>query len=117
MYTGYGYPDTVCSNDKVYNTFASNPDVTPATAAPAALNQNTELTGQVPAKGLSPGTLWFVDQSLPDNYLYYFNKNAIWMIQEPFRTSNYRDEFPGQSGVLLRDWHHRGIWQEGSPQF
>jgi hypothetical protein len=69
--------------------------------------------GTVPAKGLPPGTSWFIDNSLPDNYLYYYDKRGIWFLQGPSRTSNYRDEIPGAAGVLFRDWHNAFVYQSG----
>lgn len=109
IYTGYGTPDTVASNNKVYNYYLSNPDISPIAQQ---ANTSNQVAGTVPAPGLV-NTQWFVDNSLPDNYLYYYNRNAIWMIQGPSRNSNYRDELAGQSGTVLRDWHNAVVYQSG----
>jgi hypothetical protein len=79
----------------------SNPDITPL----AQNQQSTANTtaGTVPAPGLV-NVQWFVDNTLPDNYLYYYNQQAILFFQGPSRSSNYRDELLGQSGVIYHDW-------------
>jgi hypothetical protein len=107
----YNVPiDTVASNDRTYNYYMSSPDITPIANTPQSL-ANT-VAGSVPAPGLPPGTSWFVDNSLPDNTLYYYNRNAVWHIQGVSRSSNYRDELPGQSGVVYRDWFNATLYQQ-----
>lgn len=109
MYANYGLPpDTVCSNDRTYNYYMSNTYVSPLVSTPQT-TANT-MAGVVPSPGL-PGVQWFIDSSLPDNFVYFFSKSAVWHIQGPERSSSYRDELPGMSGMIYRSWFNSVVFQ------
>jgi hypothetical protein len=109
MYANYGLPpDTVCTNDRTYNFYMSNTFVAPLVSAPQGLANTT--AGVVPSPGL-PGVQWFIDNSLPDNFVYFFSKASIWHIQGPERSSSYRDELPGMSGMIYRSWFNSVVYQ------
>ena len=101
IYNNFGTADRVAMNETTLNHYLSNTWVRPLVQGPQSIaptNQTLALPG-------FPGLTAYLDNSLPDNIAYIWDNEAVWFIQGPVRQSTYRDEIPGASGAIIRDWH------------
>jgi hypothetical protein len=101
IYNNFGTADRVAMNETTLNHYLSNTWVRPLIQAPQQIAP-TNTTFALPG---FPGLTAYLDNSLPDNIAYIWDNEAVWFIQGPVRASSYRDEIPGGSGHIVRDWH------------
>jgi hypothetical protein len=101
IYDNLGTADRVAMSELTLDAFLTNTFVKPLFDRPQQVAP-TNGTLQLPG-GLN--LTCYIDNSLSDGNAYIWDNEAVWFIQGPVRQSSYRDEIPGASGSIVRDWH------------
>lgn len=101
IWDNFGFADRTAMSAMTLNAYLSSTFVKPLIAQPrdvAPMSGSLQLPG-----GL--GLTAYIDNSIANGTAYIFDNEGVWFIQGPVRQSSYRDEIPGASGAILRDWH------------
>ena len=101
IYDNFGTASRVAMSELTLDAYLANTFVKPLINTPQQLSPTD---GQLALPG-QPGLTAYIDNSLSDGTAFIWDADAIWFIQGPIRNSTYRDELPGSTGMILRDWH------------
>lgn len=92
----------VASNSLVLSAYLGNTHVNGQLQPTEGTDVGAYVINSVPRQA---GLTWFVDEEMPDNKVSMWDDSALIFVQGPVRSSTYRDEHAGGSGVYIRDWN------------
>lgn len=108
IYDNFGTADRTAMSQMTLSAYLSNTFVKPLFTQP---RDTSPVAGNVTLPGL--GLTAYIDNSIANGTAYIWDNEAIWFIQGPVRASNYRDEIPGATGYIVRDWHKAIVRKSG----
>jgi hypothetical protein len=92
----------VASNSLVLSAYLGNTHVNGQLNPTDGTDVGAYVVSPVPRQA---GLSWYVDEEMPDNKVAMWDDSALIFVQGPVRSSTYRDEHAGGSGLYIRDWN------------
>jgi len=102
IFANNGAANIIASSDDEWRAFTESTYIKGVLqAVPQPDSGMSKVITNVPAM---PGMTWFVDQEKTDDEIEVFDKSAVYLMEGPKRSANYRLELQGTDGYVYRDW-------------